>query len=746
MAIRVAIRTILTCGLITSFLMKISIGQVSIDIGPEDTTACDGANLELFAQYVYEDYPHALDISNTIPTSVSLGDDEYSGVIDLGFSFEFFGNTYTQCIASSNNYVSFDISNAGGYSTWSIGAPLPDPGAPLNSIMSPWQDTHPGVAGTISYVTVGTAPNRAFIYSFLEVSMFNCTDLCFINQVILFESTNVIEIYLGSKPACTDWNGGAAIMGLHNSDGTEAVVPANYNYPNVWSATEECWRFEPDGLGSYTATQIPFAPAGLPVDATWYEVGNPNPIGAGTSITVSYTSSTDVYATFNSTCSGNTYSDTISVVLGQVELDNTPTDASCFGYSNGSVVIDPTGSLLPVSIQLSDENANLVQQLNGVSTPDVVSGLSAGSYTILGTDQVGCQTEYDITIGEPSELQLEADHTDILCSGDDNGSAWANPSGGIPPYQYQWNDPLQQNIDSIQYLTAGAYTVTITDANGCEKDTTMSVIEPLPLILDLSSGADTCLYKNGAIRAEVQGGTVPINYNWTSLGGDSANFSLDSINYSWSMISNLPHGDYGVLVTDTNGCTVDGSIEVELINPPYSQFSSRSKPIEFTDPDVQYVNESSAALTYEWHFGDGEISYEEDPEHRYDTSGVFLVMLIAYNEPRYGCADTSFQYMQVDPLFTFYVPSAFTPDGDGLNDTWGPVGQNFEYESYNVKIYDRWGKLIWQTDNPSLQWDGMFENEKEVKQGMYVYVFTLKEFNTFEPKITKGTVTLYRHN
>jgi gliding motility-associated-like protein len=185
---------------------------------------------------------------------------------------------------------------------------------------------------------------------------------------------------------------------------------------------------------------------------------------------------------------------------------------------------------------------------------------------------------------------------------------------------------------------------------------------------------------------------------------------------------------------------------VALISPPLASFLSRSKPEEFVNPDAQFVNESTAAITYEWHFGDGEIAYDDDPLHTYDTSGVFLVMLIAYNEPQYGCADTTFRYMEVDPFFTFYVPSGFTPEGDGLNDTWGPVGQSFEYESYNVQVYDRWGKLIWQTDNPTRFWDGTNENStKDVKQGTYVYVFKLKKFNTFEPKTITGTVTLYRH-
>jgi len=215
---------------------------------------------------------------------------------------------------------------------------------------------------------------------------------------------------------------------------------------------------------------------------------------------------------------------------------------------------------------------------------------------------------------------------------------------------------------------------------------------------------------------------------------------------NWNLLTQLGHGDYNLLVVDSNGCEIEGAIEVPLISPPNAAFTSRSKPEEFIDPNVQYENESSAAITYEWHFGDGDVSYAEHPEHAYDTSGVFLVMLIAYNEPEFGCADTTYRYMEVDPLFTFYFPNAFTPDDDGMNDTWGPVGQNFEYESYNVQIYDRWGSLVWQTDNPDKQWDGTdWGSTKDVKQGVYIFKFILKKFNTFEPKVIAGHVTLYRH-
>jgi gliding motility-associated-like protein len=430
-----------------------------------------------------------------------------------------------------------------------------------------------------------------------------------------------------------------------------------------------------------------------------------------------------------------------------VNITAEATDATCFGYSDGSVEVDPVGSNYPVSMALADASGGQLQQVNGIFGIETLNGLAAGTYSVTVTDQVGCQTSLNFTIDEPTELTISADHTDILCNGDDNGSAWVIASQSVPPYQYQWNDPLQQVTDSIQFLPPGAYTITVTDAQNCVKDTTISVAEPLPLILEMSSGPDTCLYKNGAVRAEIQGGVGPYQHDWNNIGGDSANVSIDDIDFTWSLISNLTQGEYGVLITDANGCQIEGSAEVGVINPPIASFLSRSKPQEFTDPEVVFDNESSAALTYEWHFGDGMISYEENPIHSYDTAGVFLVMLIAYNEPQYGCADTTFEYMEVEPMFTFYIPSGFTPDEDGLNDTWGPVGQNFEYESYNVQIYDRWGKLTWQTDNPDRQWDGTNMNTlKDVKQGMYVYVFTLKKFNTFEPKIIKGTVTLYRHN
>ena len=339
---------------------------------------------------------------------------------------------------------------------------------------------------------------------------------------------------------------------------------------------------------------------------------------------------------------------------------------------------------------------------------------------------------------------ITATHTDVLCAGQSNGTATAVASGGAAPYSYQWSNILQSTTTSIQNLNGGNYTITVTDNRGCTADTTVTVISPLPIRVDLTAGPDTCDLGNGAIRAVIIGGTAPFLYTWSAINDSASIYSVSLPASGWNTM--LTPGNYSVLVTDAGGCTATGSTTVGAIPSPVAAFTTRSKPEEFINPFVQFENLSTGSETYEWHFGEGSLSYAEDPVHEYELPGSYLVMLIAYNDPLYGCADTTFGYVEVDPMFTFYVPNAFTPDEDGINDTWGPKGDNFEYESYNAQVYDRWGGLVWQTDNYAVQWDGRnYKTLKPVKQGMYVYQFILKKFNTFEPRQITGTVTIYKH-
>jgi len=186
--------------------------------------------------------------------------------IPFGFPFCYNGIQYSGCLVSSNGYLIFDpvgcatnlpTGNAApnASSAWSISEPIPNTtDAPRNAILFPWHDINPAVGGAISYTTLGTAPNRRFIVSFMDAPMYSCTTLECNQQVKIYESTWDIEIHLKDKELCTSWNGGAAILGLHNHDGTQAVVV--YNYPDQWSATNEAWRFT-NNCGSDCVVPLP---------------------------------------------------------------------------------------------------------------------------------------------------------------------------------------------------------------------------------------------------------------------------------------------------------------------------------------------------------------------------------------------------------------------------------------------------------------------------------------------------------
>lgn len=174
-------------------------------------------------------------------------DDSWSGVIPIGFNFCFFGTNYSQCLVGSNEVISFNIANANAFNTWAITAALPSAGTAdmLNTIMAPWQDVDPSLTGTIKCYNAGTAPYRRFVVTFSSIPMFQCNTSISTSQVVLYETSNAIEIQLLDKPLCATWNGGYAIEGIQDPAGTSAFVVSGRNYPTQWTATSDGYKFVP---------------------------------------------------------------------------------------------------------------------------------------------------------------------------------------------------------------------------------------------------------------------------------------------------------------------------------------------------------------------------------------------------------------------------------------------------------------------------------------------------------------------
>ncbi len=723
------------CGFSLFFLLAFFCGNSqaqSLIFAGNDTVVCSNTPITLTAVTQGE-----------LGTSVTLSDDQYTGIVPLGFSFDYFGNTYTQCLISSNNYITFNTGSAGGYSPWSISGPVPANTLTelQNSVMGPWQDILPPSGGAVRYAMFGTAPNRVFVTSFCSVAMFSCTTLFFTSQIKLFEGTNEIETHIGSKPLCTAWNSGQAIHGITDATGTIAYVVPGRNAPAQWTTTADGYRFTPTGPTTYTMAPIPFNPSnvvslGSGATVNWTLLNGTN-VGTGFSITVQPTVPTYYIASVEFECSNLIYSDTVLVGISNTSLTSSSTDVLCNGDNTGTALAEVISTFDPFNYVWQNSAGASIRTVNGVNaTEDSISGLVAGNYTVELTDSMGCILTEVIVIAEPTALQVDTTHTDILCNGETNGTANVVVAGGTPPYSVSWNDPSLQTGNGAINLGPGSFTATITDDNGCVLDQDFTILQPTPLVLIPTSRTDTCEQSIGTAIVDVSGGTGPYNYSWRPVAGNNA------------VLPGLAKGSYSVFITDANGCKDSATVSVGNIPSPIADFEFRVLPDDIFKPLVSFNNQSVDANTYFWDFGDqwNGTSTDTNPTYRYDTARTFPVILVAYGQYA-GCVDTAIHFVTINPVYTFYIPNSFTPGSvDDLNDTFGPVGNSYDIDSYYMTIYDRWGNIIYQTsDFIHGQWDGLsHRNNQPAPEGVYVYRVDIKTFSGFDNHKYVGHVTLVR--
>ena len=220
------------------------------------------------------------------------------------------------------------------------------------------------------------------------------------------------------------------------------------------------------------------------------------------------------------------------------------TNLNCFGDTNGTVSSSASGGTAPYSYSWS----------NG-STTQNISGVAASVYTVTITDANGCTTTASYEVTQPDLLTANATGTNVSCNGGNNGTATVNVSGGSGPYSYLWsNGATTQNISD---LTAGTYTVIVTDANGCIATSSYEVTQPSAIIITIGTITNTCTgASGGSISSNAVGGTGILTYSWTGPNG----FTKASKN-----ISNLAGGTYTLTVTDANGCTATTQATVNAL-------------------------------------------------------------------------------------------------------------------------------------------------------------------------------------
>ena len=614
----------LPCG-VASTTLTADLSQCAAGTNPKQTTA-----------YTVSSIPYAAQ-TNT-GTNLVMTDDSQQGPFNIGFTFCFFGSTYTQFYVGSNGWISFSGGQPNTFTSQTV--PTANPAVPKNCIMGPWQDWHPGLGGQIRYQVSGVAPCRKLTVSWVAVPMFSCTNNFGTFHIVIYESTNIIENHIQNKPACLQWSGGTAVEAVHNAAGTVAVAVPGRN-STAWTANNDAWRWTPDG------------PTVTPT-LTWYQVGVAAPIGTGPTCTVtppaagaSYTCRF-VYPTCNAGwASCNTAGpgpDTVFVLPG-----------------TAIPVVTPIQSVYTICWQTSNETYVTTSQpgvtFNWDAVGAITSGQGTNSITVDWTDidpgfipsAVQVTPELNGCVGLTESVDVFILNIDpvitpqtSLCEYDDVVELVAIPAGGqftglgVTGTQFDPGVAVGNNIITYTY-----------QQDGCVFDTTTSItVYPTPVldsITPYNAFYELCELDIATVSWSAPATPTGGYYEWIWMG-DTAQQNTLFENITWSMegvntvsatyyangcVSNTQTATVTVaqcpetLIFIPNTFTPDGD---EHNNTWQPVFTSGFDPLDF---ELAIYNRWGQII---WQSYDTAVGWDGTYQSRLCQDGVYFYM-VTYGDP-----------------------------------------------------------------------------------------------------------------
>lgn len=386
---------------------------------------------------------------------------------------------------------------------------------------------------------------------------------------------------------------------------------------------------------------------------------------------------------------------------------------TCNGANDGSITLNLTGGIAPVTLVWSDGSTAGTQRNN----------LAPGTYTATITDDKPCQIVRTFTIIEPAKLTVGANITHALdCNNTSSGAIDLLVAGGTPPYIYTWSNG--STIEDLTAITSGTYSVTVTDVNNCSVNNTYTITRPTPITLNVTNNVvfncDTKQVQQ-VNTAQASGGVPPFHYTWSSGTVMGTNGQSMTTNQNGTVI---------ITATDASGCTGTQSFNVDTQRLGDAAFSVSSYAsvtyniFSIFDP-IQFENQSTGDYTdFSWNFGDGSVSNEENPTHSYVKEGTYIVTLTVIYP--YGCIDVSKITLIITKGYDVMIPNAFTPNGDGTNDTFSAVHKGLK--SIELNIYDTWGSVIYYEKGDVIRgWDGSIKGIPS-ENGNYYYHINAETF------------------
>lgn len=424
-----------------------------------------------------------------------------------------------------------------------------------------------------------------------------------------------------------------------------------------------------------------------------------------------------------------TISYTISLTAGP-QVTTTVTPVSCNGLSDGA-------------IQVNSSSSNLQYTLNGGApqSSNLFTGLSAGNYTVGVASSTGCSGQAAAIVTQPAPMAVTAATSGFLCEGETiqlNGST--NMSGTAI---YFWSGPngfTSNNQNPNGMLESGTYHLDVM-VNGCTGSTDLTFVVSPPPVVEFTS-TEVCKGNATEFSSAGSSATAPDEialYEWSF--GDGQTGIAPYMNHIY-----LNAGVYTATleITTQNGCTASLTRDVGVNEVPYADFSYLPHEIAISNPTVQFTNLSTLASTYSWDFDyNDETSTEFSPGFVYpQADGTYEVLLVA--TAANGCVDSIRKAITIGNGLVYYIPNAFTPNGDGINDIFLPVfTSGIDESAYTFTLFNRWGELVFESTDVYSGWDGKVNNEM-IQEGTYVWSIRFKYKENADREQISGHVVLLK--
>ena len=297
------------------------------------------------------------------------------------------------------------------------------------------------------------------------------------------------------------------------------------------------------------------------------------------------------------------------------------------------------------------------------------------------------------------------------------------PNASISSCAWQFSSESSSSLINPDYtfLSDGVFNVSllVLSSDGCESALTEEIIvaeSPSPLF---EVDSDVCIADT--VKFSTLDSTI---VQWHYDFGDG-NHSLDKNPLNYYYHSGV--FDVSLEVTSLKGCKNDTTI-VNAINVhdlPIINFQPSMLFTSELNSEIKFYNYSLGAYAFEWDFGSGDFSVEEEPNYHFNNPGIYEVMLTASDS--IGCTAEMVKAIEIYPEHTLFIANAFTPDGDGLNDVFMPSGNSISF--YEMKIFDRWGGVLFQSESIDLGWDGINHSGEYFDNGIYLYSINLYDNN-----------------